>query len=60
MSLITEILDRLTGIAMVREKLGETGRKVLWIPACAGRGSAEAGRADCERICGGVVRGLTR
>lgn len=28
MSLVTEILDRLTGIAVVRERLGETGQKV--------------------------------
>lgn len=28
MSLVAEILDRLTGIAMVREKLSETGRTV--------------------------------
>ena len=28
MSLVTEILDRLTGIAIVSEKLAETARKV--------------------------------
>jgi hypothetical protein len=28
MSLVTEILDRLTGIAVVREKLSETGQRV--------------------------------
>ncbi|MEW5889166.1 MAG: hypothetical protein AB1768_08940 [Pseudomonadota bacterium] len=28
MSLVAEILDRLTGIAIVRDRLGETGLKV--------------------------------
>ena len=28
MSVLTDILDRLTGISMVAERLGETGRKL--------------------------------
>lgn len=33
MSLVTEILDRLSGIAVVREKLMETGQKVNTLAA---------------------------
>lgn len=33
MSLVTEILDRLSGVAVVREKLSETSRKVNTLAA---------------------------